>query len=163
MLLGIFLCLSFSSTQHLMWILLCQILDHPCSRGIRRLWVHLWHCCFHWPTDSGGFLWPIAYTRTSTTFSISDLQGRIFPTFGPWTNHKLGIKKHYQIGYFQDTLKYVTIKVKSFKLWLSFIWPPPLRLGDVDEWFMHKILIDTTHTHKYSQAPIYIYIYMVNS
>ena len=55
--------------------------------------------------------------------------------------------------------KSVIIKLKSFKLQPSFIWPSPLRRGEVDEWLMHKIYMatDTQHTHADISRPLYEY------
>ena len=41
-------------------------------------------------------------------------------------------------------------KIEVFNSWLSYVWPSPLRLGEVNEIFTYKIRT-VTHTHTYTQ------------
>ena len=82
--------------------------------------------------------------------------------FWPWIDWTW---KYCQTVCLQDTLKNLAIELQ-----LSLIWPSPLRLGEVNEWFMHKIHAAThtysTHSCRYALTPILIYTYihsLVNS
>ena len=78
------------------------------------------------------------------------MQRLIFPTSGPWTTYRLDKK------ILPDWMSLGHPK----KMWQwnwSLIWPSPLRQGEVDEWFMHKIhtATHTQYTHTHMSSPLY--------
>ena len=109
-------------------------------------------------SDSSRFPRRIPLKFEESLITLVYNQGWISLTSGPLGTHREDIKIS------PDPLKSVAIRLKSFKSQLNPIWPLTLKLGEMDEWFIHNIHLasykHSTHLHRCLDSYIYIYIYI---